>query len=667
MHLIRRRLRLLATNEDGFTMLIALLALAVGGLLVAAAFTSANGDIKLSRTSTLQTKAYYAALAGVERYQYELNSNPNYWVECKTIPASPATTVKVPGTSDEEYSVKTLASAGHTACESGKQLTTLETAGGAKGTFRILSTGTSGGEKRSLVATFSHPGFTKYVYESNFEVEDPSNFNPAPTVCEHYYEARVKERTTGTCPPIQFANQDKVNGPMHTNDAAAICAKNGKAPTFGRTAEDSIEKDEGHYAAGGCSDEPNLVGKYTETAGSLLPPETDAELLEAAGYKFKGRTVIKLSSGTPNTMQVTEGTTVLPVKNFPTNGVVYVQNASGGCGITYTPFNSNTETDSGCGNVYVSGTYSESLTIASAGDVIVNGNLTTTATSSGEPTGGATLGLIAENFVRVYHPVEQEYGKSYKPNTASASGQSCSATSSVKINARVSNGSEEITELASTEELAVGDPVSGSGIASGTTIKTINRNGTSVILSKRATGSSSKTELTFTLPYNYFRTINKCVEEVKTGYTFHESELLDAEACKSASDKYVSGGKCEYQNSSSGCDAPNATAATDPNHWGSLENPVIDAAILSTNHSWIVDNYKCGEPLGELTVWGSIAQFWRGPVGTGNSNGEIATGYVKNYNYDERLAAQQPPSFLSPSSTSWKLSRETAPPTSFTG
>jgi hypothetical protein len=66
----------------------------------------------------------------------------------------------------------------------------------------------------------------------------------------------------------------------------------------------------------------------------------------------------------------------------------------------------------------------------------------------------------------------------------------------------------------------------------------------------------------------------------------------------------------------------------------------------------------CGNPLGELTVWGAIAQFWRGRVTAGAGKG----GYIKSYNYDERLATSQPPSFLAPTSSgSWKISRETAP------
>ena len=49
---------------------------------------------------------------------------------------------------------------------------------------------------------------------------------------------------------------------------------------------------------------------------------------------------------------------------------------------------------------------------------------------------------------------------------------------------------------------------------------------------------------------------------------------------------------------------------------GTLENITIDAAILAIKHSFIVDNYDCGESLGELTVHGAISQKYRGAVGT---------------------------------------------------
>ena len=92
------------------------------------------------------------------------------------------------------------------------------------------------------------------------------------------------------------------------------------------------------------------------------------------------------------------------------------------------------------------------------------------------------------------------------------------------------------------------------------------------------------------------------------------------------------------------------------NESGSLSNPWIYAALLSTSHSFLVDNYNCGSQLGKLSVYGAIAQKFRGPVGTVG-----ASGYLKNYNYDERLATDEPPYFLAPLDAGWIISRETAP------
>src|SRR6201999_54846 len=60
-----------------------------------------------------------------------------------------------------------------------------------------------------------------------------------------------------------------------------------------------------------------------------------------------------------------------------------------------------------CGDVYVSGNYSSPLTIAAANNVIVTGNLYNTTdtnlTGTTSPTGTATMGLVANQYVRVMH------------------------------------------------------------------------------------------------------------------------------------------------------------------------------------------------------------------------------------------------------------------------
>ncbi|HSR93296.1 MAG TPA: hypothetical protein VLK56_00380 [Solirubrobacterales bacterium] len=85
-----------------------------------------------------------------------------------------------------------------------------------------------------------------------------------------------------------------------------------------------------------------------------------------------------------------------------------------------------------------------------------------------------------------------------------------------------------------------------------------------------------------------------------------------------------------------------------------LENLKIEAAVLAIEHSFIVDHYDCGGELGTLTVKGAISQKFRGPVGTTGG-----TGYLKSYEYDDRLRYMEPPNFLNPVEPSWHVQRET--------
>jgi Tfp pilus assembly protein PilX len=649
------RARRPAREEAGFTMIVAIIVLFVTSLLVAGALVAANGDIHATSTDTSRKKAYYAALAGINAYQYQLSANPNYWIKCPE-----SANVKVPSSSDEQYTTSTLPSSNHTKCESDKQPSILE----LNGTFRIKSVGTSGGAKRTIVASFTHPGFLNYVYFTNYEVEDPTNFEPEKTTCEHYYSYWHEKGQSSPCGEIEFIEGDKVNGPMHTNDSADICSGS-EGPVFGRTSKDAIEMNGGHHSSGYCGNSPKIVGKYTESAPTLLPPETDAELLESAQYKFKGKTIIVLKTN-PSMMKVTtfvSGAEKTEEKPFPSNGVVYIENGAEACAVKYTPFNSDYVHDTNCGNVYISGSYSESLTVAAAGDVIINGNLTTTTTGSGEPTGGAVLGLIATNFVRIYHPVKNKYTtRNVVPATQEPVNGHCGAAK--EVSARISASSNTVTEI-NTSGLEPGDEVAGSRsgqIKAGTTITGITSWRNEITLSSRPEKSERTTLLIYVSNgYEYNASLGLC-HKIESGYSeYRESENRYITACEYGT-KYEGEGYCGYEITSSGScpsKATNLSAAEDPNKLGgSQENIVIDAAILSTKHSFVVDNYKCGAHLGELTVWGSIAQFWRGPVGTSGGSG---TGYTKNYNYDDRLEVEQPPNFLSPTSTSWHLSRETQP------
>jgi hypothetical protein len=85
--------------------------------------------------------------------------------------------------------------------------------------------------------------------------------------------------------------------------------------------------------------------------------------------------------------------------------------------------------------------------------------------------------------------------------------------------------------------------------------------------------------------------------------------------------------------------------------WG---NSVINAAMLSVQHTFIVPYYNAGSPRGTLTVTGAIGQKYRGPVGTFNGSG-IVTGYSKAYTYDSRLKYLSPPRFLNAVQAAWQI------------
>lgn len=71
------------------------------------------------------------------------------------------------------------------------------------------------------------------------------------------------------------------------------------------------------------------------------------------------------------------------------------------------------------------------------------------------------------------------------------------------------------------------------------------------------------------------------------------------------------------------------------------KNMKIFASIYAFDGSFYVEGYDRGEPKGELTIFGSLMQYVRGPVGTfwwsWSGKPVVATGYRKNYIYDWRI------------------------------
>jgi hypothetical protein len=546
-------------GEDGFSLIIVLSVMLVTSLIVAAAFTATRADLPLTQASTHHTQAQYAALAGVQEYDYQLQNNPDYWESCE-------------GPSGElegaHYEVKVLPATGASECKASSPFTTaIQSKGTLANTFRIEATACAGpaaltsckGElpaavqKRSTVATFQVTGFLDFAYFTQYEDEDWSLYAPPKyqgqykTECEQYYAAR---QSSNNCVEIEFAEEDSVHGPMHTDDAANVgCGKIefGRSSTERNGAEPDLVEIKGGVIPL-CGTQPTINtynGKLTTPAKQLEPPPTDGSLalyVEETN-KLEGVTHVVLN-GSTNMITVTNNKGVTEPMEWPKNGLLYIANEKGGsCNYKYEQIKADlaneAANETGCGTVYVSGTYSKSLTIAAERDVVINGSIVPYGVTPGAaPTGTETLGLIATNFVRIYHPVAETHAKK--------------------------NGS---------------------------------------------CGGDQENKAT---------------------------------------------GLCEYTNSANSCDAPNAS--------GTMYDPWVYAAILSTAHSFLVDNYTCGSTseTGKLDIYGAIAQKFRGIVAIGNGT-YVEHGYTKNYNYDERLATDEPPYFLAPLKAGWKIIRETSP------
>jgi hypothetical protein len=451
MHLIQRPAY---RAERGFSMFIVLMALTVTAMFVAASFAAVNGDLPQSANAKSRKASYAAAEAGLAFYLNHLQQDPDYWTLCDKAPdpnagekspinlqwdgagTDPRVWRTVPGGSTQ-YTIELLETKNYPAgCVTTDQKSIIDE---ATGTFKIRFTGrpdSGSAMHRSIVATFRRDSFLNFVYFTEFEDIDPNALSDstqratALSKCAEKYRTARASTTVNGCPygnEITFPDGDKVNGPLHTNDESLMACG---TPTFGRdTKTDTIEVRgplPGHAGRtaltqysrsyGGCSDNAVVnspTGKFTPNAKYLQMPQSNQKLAEIAqsnGTYYTGKTIIRLNN---TTMDVTNYTAAgVPTTKtgviWPNNGVLYVDNA-GACSGEF-PTDANYDESAACGNVYVSGTYAKSLTIAARNDIIVkptigakfnNGSTDSDLKSSAD----ATLGLIADNFVRVAHRV----------------------------------------------------------------------------------------------------------------------------------------------------------------------------------------------------------------------------------------------------------------------
>jgi len=409
-------------------MVIALGVLTVCSLLVAGTYAAVRGDTELTQRDLDSKRAYYAARAGVQRFFYELSQNPNYWQTCP----QQATQVAIAPGAEQKYTFKPVPANGNPACTpnppvGGDPISTLIDTD--SGTFRMQFTGYSGSPqvKRGLTVSFRKDTPLDYLWYTVYETLDPATYDvPANyTDCGWHRTPRPDD-----CVDIVWVTGDDLNGPAYTQDQYMISS--GDAPVFGRNQNDKIMSatDTGSNPQDVCTDgtcqSAVFNGERIPNAPSISPPPDNDELLTAAqtyGTVYTGLTKIVLSApnGTTTNATVTRcpttgclAPTTVSIGRYPAKEPIIYANNGSGCSYSYSPYNisypssmvtgalvpgGNAPPTSNCGTTYVSGTYNQNLTIAADSDVVINGEITRSGST-------ATLGLVANNFVRVMHGID---------------------------------------------------------------------------------------------------------------------------------------------------------------------------------------------------------------------------------------------------------------------
>lgn len=324
-----------------------------------------------------------------------------------------------------------------------------------------------------------------------------------------------------------------------------------------------------------------------------------------------------------------DGTWQGPV-GLPTGGIIFVKNSAAGPCVPRYGHNSTTSYTSSptCGDVAVSGTYSSPLTIGAENDIIVTANLEKSGSN-------APVGLIANNYVRVYRPF---VGDPYRYENQETSVESGNGQSSTKFCGR--RGHNVWTAPDSHSWLWhnhwVGDPP------------------------RNEPGCENAVEVRESNPW---ACANSWYADAPSGYG------VGCPIWQGTNLNYVPKSlPCKTLAADVGLGYEGRMAQKP----GFVPVTRIDAAILSMQHTFQLDNMLCDavkKPDGSraaLEFNGAISTYYAaqlaGKVVIPVFGWTWEAGYmIRNWTYDESLKTKQPPFFIAPlnSDGRWIVNRRT--------
>lgn len=437
-------------GEEGFALITTVLVMALLAAFSLVVLQQTLSSTTLSKKDQNWVAALSAAQAGVDDYLSRLNDTGGgyaMWTTTNPDPANPA--MGFTGTAAKWAPVPTAggeASRGDFHYDVDTTGFTGTSTVAPNGNIVVSSTGRVGSRSRTISATVRRSGFVDYVYFTDLETRDPLTYATqaerdfAVANCTTYYGTR-----STSCTDIAFSN-DVLNGPVHSNDTVLVCGNVAFKDNV-TTGSGPIAANAGKaYRVDGCAStagttflrpaDPTTVPRIDMPSTNLTLKAETSTAASPRGCLYVGPTKIVISGTqlkvtSPWTKTVTPGCAKDTFFTVPVNGVVYVDvvpaegttdpNSWGAseAGKPTCPATGNnvgypiaTETDwyypCKAGDVFieqldgaVANALQGRLTVSAGNNLYVTNHLD----YAGGTGGGSFLGLIADNFLYVWHPV----------------------------------------------------------------------------------------------------------------------------------------------------------------------------------------------------------------------------------------------------------------------
>jgi Tfp pilus assembly protein PilX len=613
------RLGARAHDDDGVALILVVGSMLILAMLAMTALAYTISSQKFARHSQDYSAAVTASQSGVEDFVSRLNRNDSYGqvVDCTNpawagpMPAAsnpcswgPGTAVGwspvVPGDTNP------LGAQFHYSVNSSTSTTT--------GTIVLTATGRVNGVYRTTETTVAKGSSADYVYYTNFESADPSNVQAytwtPPLACGggsgtgalKWYAGRsaVPNPGNGGCVEIQFAAGDVLDGPVFSNDAIL---SNGASFEKGvltanppcRTITPSTWI---NCLRTGSSSSTNFNLIKPLIALPLYLPDNSSEFVTDPGCHYSGSTrVVFSSTGTVGKMTVWNGTAINP------NAAPVAIPAWPGGPVPYCGTPATLQSAAG-----------ETMDVPN--DMVIYAGPQTGTTRqcrAGELGGPAGLKLPLGSYTGNI-PTGPNLTYTVDTNMLETT-KSCD-----KGNLYVEGTLKGRTTVAADQSVIVTADLVLAGGSTGTDmLGLVATNSVEVMHPRLGTITSTKTN-----------------PSCNSNCTYKWGTTVTGEG-------ETTGWKHRYSDPTTGSNNP-------------VNGIQIAGSIQTLQHSFFVQKYNVGPVFGTLLVSGSIGQQWRGIVGTGDSNGNPVTGYLKLYQYDTRLKFTTPPYFPKWAGSQWKLS-----------